>query len=163
MNNVLFGGIDPRSGRAYVHYETLAVGAGGSASGPGATAVQTHMTNTLNTPIEELERLFPVRIDQYAARPAPATQPGVHAGGAGVRRAYHFLGDAQVTIISERRRLAPWGIGGAPDGERGRNRLVRANGTEQALAGKVTLAVRAGDVVIVETPGGGSWRPATPA
>jgi N-methylhydantoinase B len=122
------------------------------------------MTNTLNTPVEELERLFPLRIERYALRKSDSTpsEPGTHAGGRGVLRAYRFLADAEVTIMSERRRLAPWGLGGAPGGDRGRNRVLRADGSEQMLDGKTTLAVSAGDQVVVETPGGGSWRPRRP-
>ncbi|MEE8410325.1 MAG: hydantoinase B/oxoprolinase family protein [Myxococcota bacterium] len=165
MNNVLFGGTDtrpgPRQGTPYVHYETLACGAGGSAVGPGASAIQTHMTNTLNTPIEELERLFPVRITRYALRPSPPTaEPDDTPGGAGVVRAYTFLADTDVTLISDRRRLAPWGLGGAAGGQPGRNLLRRTDGTESALPGKVQLSVSSGDTVVVETPSGGGWRPA---
>jgi N-methylhydantoinase B len=165
MNNVLFGGVDPRPGpsygRAYVHYETLGGGAGGSAAGPGADAIHTHMTNTLNTPIEELERLFPVRISEYALRPRPAPIPGTHAGGAGVRRAYTFLGDAEVTLVGDRRVCPPYGLGGAPPGQVGRHFLISAGGARCELAGKQTIRVGAGDTLVVETPSGGSWRPAT--
>jgi 5-oxoprolinase (ATP-hydrolysing) len=156
MNNVLFGG--EHAGRAFVHYETLGGGAGGSARGPGASAIHVHMTNTLNTPVEALERAYPVRIVRYAVRPAAAPIPGVHAGGAGIVRAYRFLAPAEVNLLTERRRLAPWGLGGAPDGERGRNRLRRADGAFVDLPGKVTLRVAPGDEVWIETPGGGSHR-----
>ncbi len=153
MNNVLFGGVDA-AGRAFVHYETLGGGAGGSPRGPGASAIHTHMTNTLNTPVEALERAFPVRIERYAVRPET---PGT--GGEGVVRAYRFLAPAEVNLLGERRRFAPWGRNGAPDGERGRDTLIRADGTRVALPGKVTVPVEPGDVLVVETPGGGGWRP----
>ncbi|MCA9541772.1 MAG: hydantoinase B/oxoprolinase family protein, partial [Myxococcales bacterium] len=125
MNNVLFGGLDPRFDppRPFVHYETLAGGAGGGPAGAGASAVQLHMTNTLNTPVEALERDFPVRIETYAIREAPPVTPGVHAGGAGVIRRYRFLAPAEVSLITERRRLAPFGLNGAPAGARGVDRL----------------------------------------
>jgi N-methylhydantoinase B len=158
MNNVLFGGVDA-SGRAFVHYETLGGGAGGSPRGPGASAVHVHMTNTLNTPVEALERAFPVRIERYAVRPRPPAEG--HAGGAGVVRAYRFLAPAEVNLLCERRRFAPWGLNGAPDGERGLDTLVRADGTRVALPGKVTVRVEPGDTLVVETPGGGGWAPPT--
>jgi N-methylhydantoinase B len=159
MNNVLLGGTDPRpgprQGQAFVHYETIGGGAGGSPRGPGADAIHTHMTNTLNTPVEELERSFPVRIREYSVRPGRQEPP--HHGGAGVVRSYEFLADAEVTLISERRRLAPWGLGGGDAGEPGRNSLRRANGATESLAGKARVRVAAGDVLVVETPGGGDW------
>ena len=160
MNNVLFGGVTA-DGDAFVHYETLGGGAGASGAGPGLSGRHTHMTNTLNTPIEALERLFPVRIEAYALRPSTASHPspaGEHAGGHGILRTYRFLVPAEVTVLSERRRLAPWGLGGAPEGALGRNRLQRVDGTEVELPGKVTLRVAAGEALIVETPGGGGWR-----
>ncbi len=167
MNNVLFGGVDtrpgPRRGRPFVHYETLAGGAGASPKGPGASALHVHMTNTLNTPVEALERDFPVRILCYAVRePAPSSwqaPPGQtwHRGGQGIRRSYQFLADVHLTVVSERRSRAPWGLGGAPCGELGRNLLRLADGRELALPGKLSRALHAGDTLTVETPGGGSW------
>jgi N-methylhydantoinase B len=160
MNNVLFGGIDAGGG-AFVHYETLGGGAGASAAGPGASGRHTHMTNTLNTPVEALERAFPVSIEAYALRPAATPVAGEHPGGVGVRRIYRFQVPAEVTVVSERRRRPPWGQGGASAGTVGRNRLLRAGGAVVELPGKVTLRVEAGDCLEVETPGGGGWR-ATP-
>jgi 5-oxoprolinase (ATP-hydrolysing) len=157
MNNVLFGGRLPGVDAGnFVHYETLGGGAGASAEAPGASGRHTHMTNTLNTPVEALERLFPVRIETYALRPAPDARPGEHAGGAGIVRAYRFLVEAEVTVLAERRRLAPWGVGGAAAGALGRHRLRRTDGSEVKLPGKVTLRVAAGETLIVETPGGGA-------
>jgi 5-oxoprolinase (ATP-hydrolysing) len=160
MNNVLFGGVDA-AGAPFVHYETLGGGAGASAEGPGLSGRHTHMTNTLNTPVEALERAFPVTIEGYALRPVEPAPPGEFSGGAGVRRIYRFHGPAEVTVVSERRRLAPWGLGGAAPGASGRNRLVRANGEVVPLPGKITLRVEAGDRLEVETPGGGGWRAAS--
>ena len=166
MNNVLFGGVDTRQGgRPFVHYETLACGAGGSAHGRGADAIHTHMTNTLNTPVEALEHAYPLRIERYAVRPPaiPAassglTSPQVQSGGAGIVRAYRFLVPAVVTLMSERRVLAPYGSNGAPAGIVGRNRLRRASGEEIRLPGKCTVAVDCNELLIVETPGGGGWQ-----
>jgi N-methylhydantoinase B len=164
MNNVLFGGIDPRpgprQGASFVHYETLAGGAGASALGPGADAIHCHMTNTRNTPIEALERSFPVRVERYAVRPIGLSrgEGDERPGGAGVVRAYRFLADAEVTLITDRRRYPPWGIGGASPGALGENWLERADGVRQELAGKLTLRLKVGDLVEVHTPGGGGYR-----
>ena len=164
MNNVIFGGTNA-DGAPFVHYETLGGGAGASARGPGLSGRHTHMTNTLNTPVEALEQAFPVRIEAYALRSDDRGEPppGEHAGGRGVRRIYRFLRPAEVTVISERRRLAPWGVGGARPGQRGRNALLRADGTEEDLPGKFTRRFEAGEALIVETPGGGGHRARPPA
>jgi len=158
MNNVLFGG-RRADGSRFVHYETLAGGGGGGPAGPGADAIHVHMTNTLNTPIEALERDFPVRIERYAVRPAEVTE-GITPGGAGVIRRYRFLAPAEVSLITERRRGAAWGLNGAPPGARGHNRHLRADGTVTELPGKAAVLVAAGEAIEVLTPGGGAWKPA---
>ncbi len=117
------------------------------------------MTNTLNTPVEALERACPVRIERYAVIEATAPLPGVTPGGAGVERVYRFLEPATVTLITERRRLSPPGLHGAPPGRPGHNAVQRADAAVTTpLPGKVTLRVEAGDAVLVRTPGGGGWR-----
>ncbi|MCB9549742.1 MAG: hydantoinase B/oxoprolinase family protein [Myxococcales bacterium] len=157
MNNALFGGVGPAG--PFVHYETLGGGGGGGPAGPGADGIHVHMTNTLNTPVEALEQTFPVRIDRYALAPPHAVPPGVTRGGRGIVRTWRFLVPAEVTLMTERRRLAPPGSGGAPAGPRGHNRLLRADGTAVPLPGKVTLRVAPGEAVEMQTPGGGAWRP----
>ncbi|MEM1349390.1 MAG: hydantoinase B/oxoprolinase family protein, partial [Myxococcota bacterium] len=157
MNNVLIGGEDGRAepARAFTYYETIGGGSGALKGAGGAHAVQTHMTNTLNTPIEALEQAYPFRVERYAVRRGSGGQ-GLARGGDGAVREYAFTSDATVTLMTERRRHAPWGAGGGSPGARGRNILVR-DGVERELAGKVTFEVRAGDRVRVETPGGGGW------
>ncbi len=155
MNNVLFG-ID--GAQMLVHYETLAGGAGGGPEGVGADAIHTHMTNTLNTPVEALERAFPVRIDRYSVIDRAPVPDGVVRGGAGIERRYRFLEPAVVTLMTERRSIPPPGSHGAPAGLSGRNTLRREGTAETPLPGKVTLRARPGDVVCVRTPGGGHWR-----
>lgn len=157
MNNVLFGGTRADGGR-FVHYETLAGGGGGGPLGPGADAIHVHMTNTLNTPVEALERDYPVRIERYAVRPAVEVGEGTTPGGAGVVRRYRFLAPAEVTLMTERRRRGAYGLGGAPDGVPGRNRHLPAKGDTIELPGKVTVAVEAGDAIEIATPGGGCHR-----
>lgn len=155
MNNVLFGGLRP-DGTPFVHYETLGGGAGARPGRPGLSGRQVHMTNTLNTPVEALERAFPVRVRRYALRDAPATVPGTTPGGRGVVREYEFLTPAEVTVLAERRRLPPPGLRGAPPGLLGRHTLVRSSGEHLPIGGKITFDALPRDRLIIETPGGGS-------
>jgi N-methylhydantoinase B len=148
MNNVAMGA---GGEQAWNYYETIAGGMGASAVGNGLSAVQSHMTNTLNTPVESLEMHYPLRIKRYALR-AGTGGAGWHRGGDGLVREFEFLADATVTLLTERRRHQPWGMVGGDGGGRGANRL---NG--QALAGKCQLQLKAGDCLAVSTPGGGGW------
>jgi N-methylhydantoinase B len=156
MNNVIIGGWDPFRRRHFTYYETVAGGAGAGREGEGLSAVQTHMTNTLNTPIEALEQHYPFRVRQYAVRSGSGGR-GVRTGGDGVVRMWEFLAPATVIIISERRRFAPWGLAGGADGRCGRNRLIRSSGEAIDLPGKTEIPVSAGDRLVIETPGGGGW------
>ncbi len=155
MNNVLLGFSVGGVERAY--YETLAGGAGAGPWGPGADAVHTHMTNTLNTPVEALEHAFPLRVERYAIRDGSGGA-GRHRGGRGVVRTYRFLAPASVTLVGERRRHAPWGLCGGRPAAPGAQRQWRADAASwRALPGKCTVDVGRGDLVEVETPGGGGW------
>jgi N-methylhydantoinase B len=145
MNNVTFG--TP----AFTYYETLGGGQGGSPAGPGPSGVHVAMSNTLNTPIEALEREYPLRIERYARR-ARTGGAGRHPGGDGVVRVYRVLEDCRLGIMSERRRHGPRGAAGGGDGSPGRNTL---NG--RRLPAKCSLDLRAGDVLEIRTPGGGGW------
>jgi N-methylhydantoinase B len=156
MNNVLIGGFDTARGRRFTYYETLAGGAGAGPAGPGLSAVHTHMTNTLNTPVEAIESTYPFRIGSYTVRPHSGGA-GRHRGGDGLRRAYEFVEPAEVTLMTDRRRFAPWGLAGGGPGKVGSNILVRANGERVELPGKANFTVEAGDTVVIETPGGGGW------
>jgi len=153
MSNVALGGI--ADGRAFTYYETVAGGAGGGPSGPGASAVHTHMTNTLNTPIEALEAYYPLRVCRYAVRRGSGGV-GRHRGGCGIVREIEFLAPAEVTLLGERRRVAPYGLRGGGAGAPGRDTLIQA-GRPRRLPAKGTVAVAAGDRLRVETPGGGGW------
>lgn len=149
MNNLAMGA---RAGEhRWDYYETLGGGMGAGAAGPGLSGVQTHMTNTLNTPIEVLEMRYPLRVLRYQLRHGSGGA-GRHAGGDGLVREYGFCAPADVTLLTERRRHGPWGVAGGADGSPGRNLL---NG--QPLEAKVHLRVLVGDVLTVETPGGGGW------
>ena len=148
MNNLALGagGDDP-----WDYYETLAGGHGASAQAPGASAQHSHMTTTLNTPSESVELHYPLRVLAYGLR-SGSGGAGRHTGGEGVLRRYAFLAPATLTLLTERRSLAPWGLAGGEPGRRGRNVL---NGVE--LPGKVSCKVAPGDVLTVETPGGGGY------
>lgn len=155
MNNLTIGGTDPRSGAQYAYYETIAGGSGGGPCRGGVPGVHTHMTNSLNTPVEALEYAYPLRVRRYAYR-KNSGGAGLHPGGNGLIREVELLAAAQVTILSDRRRFAPYGLQGGSEGSKGRNVLIE-RGVETKLRGKCNIAVRAGSVVRIETPGGGGW------
>lgn len=156
MNNLTIGGFDPRTGKHYAYYETICGGAGAGPQGNGATAIHTHMTNTLNTPIEALELAYPFRLRRYEIR-SGSGGAGLHRGGDGVVRTYEFLEPATITLVSDRRRFPPYGLAGGEPGATGRSFLTNAEGEPQELPGKFTRQVQPGDVLSVETPGGGGW------
>ncbi len=157
MNNLLIGGTDD-GGRAWVYYETVAGGQGGRVQGPGMSGVHTAMTNTRNTPIEALERAFPLRVRRLSLRRGSGGA-GAHAGGDGVEREVELLTDATVSLITERRRSAPWGTEGGGAAAPGENWLLPGGSADDAVAlpDKVTIDVQAGDVIRLLTPGGGGW------
>lgn len=155
MNNLTIGGDDPRTRAPFAYYETIGGGMGAGPDGPGLSGVHTHMSNTMNTPIEALEHAIPVRVLRYAIRRGSGGE-GLHRGGDGLRRDLQILAPAEVTLLSERRHRGPRGAQGGADGEAGENILVR-DGREQTLPDKVTLSCGVGDVVSVRSPGGGGW------
>jgi len=156
MNNVALGGWDPYRGRPFAYYETVGGGAGAGPLGPGLSAVHTHMTNTMNTPVEALELAYPFRVSEYRVRRGSGGL-GRHRGGDGIVRTWEFLAPAVVTIVTERRRLPPWGLQGGGPGQRGRNLLRRASGETVELPGKGQFQLSPGDQLVLETPGGGGW------
>lgn len=155
MSNVAIGGFDRLRGRAFSYYETIAGGAGGGPTRPGVSAVQTHMTNTWNTPIEVLETYYPLHVERYAVR-RRSGGAGRHPGGDGIVRELRFLVDADLTLLTDRRVVAPYGLAGGCAGATGRN-LLTHSGRRGMLPGKINLRLRCGDVLRVETPGGGGW------
>ena len=152
MNNVTMGGAH-ENGAPWTYYETLGGGAGASLMGDGACAVQTHMTNTLNTPVEALERAFPLRVTQYCVR-RDSGGAGKQRGGDGLTREYEFLRAATVTILSTRRVTAPPGAGGGKEGALGRN-VMNLEGKAQQLPAQFTREFAAGETLEIMTPGGG--------
>jgi N-methylhydantoinase B len=155
MNNVTVGGYDTARGAPFAYYETVGGGAGAGPEGDGLSGVHVHMTNTLNTPLEALEYAYPFRVRRYGLRRGSGGA-GLHRGGDGLVREIEFLCPATVTILSERRRTAPYGLRGGEPGKRGCNVLVR-DGEAQDLPGKVEVRVGAGDLLSLRTPGGGGW------
>jgi 5-oxoprolinase (ATP-hydrolysing) len=151
MNNVLFG--DPTFG----YYETICGGSGATAAGPGADAVHTHMTNTRLTDPEVLEKRFPVRVREFAIRRGSGGA-GRHRGGAGVIRQLEFLKPVELSIVSQRRGpYPPYGLQGGGPGQLGQNTIVRRDGRREPLPGLARAKVAPGDVLVVETPGGGGY------
>ena len=155
MNNVTLGGTDPRTGRRFAYYETMGGGMGGRKGMAGLSGVHVHMSNTRNTPAEAIEHYLPVRIRQYGLRQGSGGA-GSAPGGEGLVREYEVLTETSVTLLSDRRRLAPYGVLGGKPGGIGRNTLIR-DGKETALPGKVQITLRPGDCLRVETPGGGGY------
>ncbi len=149
MNNLAMGARDEDG--SWDYYETIAGGMGAGKEGGGLHAVQTHMTNTLNTPIEVLEAAYPLRIGRYALRTGSGGD-GQRKGGDGLVREYEFLAPAQVTLLTERRYHRPWGLLGGRPGLPGENRL---NG--KCLPAKTEIVVEPGDRLEVLTPGGGGF------
>ncbi len=155
MNNLTFGGWDASRGRAFAYYETIAGGMGASAIGPGLSATHTHMTNSWNTPVEAFEHFYPLRIRSYRIR-SGSGGAGKHRGGDGIVREYEFLTPTDVTILSDRRQHSPYGLAGGKPGARGRNTLLRG-ARVTSLPGKTRFEVRPGDMLRIETPGGGGY------
>jgi N-methylhydantoinase B len=155
MNNTTVGGLDPRTGGNFAYYETVGGGLGAAPQGPGLSGVHSHMSNSLNTPVEALEHAYPFRVSHYSIRRGSGGE-GYNRGGDGLRRDIQLLGDGRVTLLTERRLQGPRGAGGGEDGAPGENVLIR--GTEETmLPGKVTFEALAGDIISVRSPGGGGW------
>ena len=155
MNNVTFGGTDPIRHRPFAWYETIAGGMGASAETDGLSATHTHMTNSWNTPVEAFEHQFPLRIRRYAIR-SGSGGAGRHRGGDGIVREFEFLASADVTILSDRRARGPWGLNGGDPGQPGRNTLLRS-GRAIPIAAQQRFDAHPGDILRIETPGGGGW------
>ena len=156
MNNVALGGFDPRYERAFAYYETIACGAGAGPAGDGTAAIHTHMTNTWNTPVEALEKDYPLELARYAIRRGSGGD-GRHRGGDGIEREFAACAPMQVTLLTERRRFAPYGLAGGEPGKCGENHVRRGEGRWRKIAGKTRLELMPGDRLRLRTPGGGGW------
>ncbi|MEM8885320.1 MAG: hydantoinase B/oxoprolinase family protein [Planctomycetota bacterium] len=150
MNNLTVGGA------GFTYYETMAGGAGGAPTAAGASCVHTHMTNTRNTPIEALENEMPLRVDELAVR-SGSGGAGAQPGGDGMVRTVRFLAPCVVHLLTDRRVKQPYGLQGGAAGARGRNTLLRADGSQEDVGGRAGFEVAPGDRLRLETPGGGGW------
>lgn len=153
MNNLTIGGTDPRTGREFAYYETVAGGMGARPSVDGVSGVHTHMTNSLNTPAEALEYAYPLRVRAYRLRRGSGGR-GRHRGGDGVVREIETLVPARMSLLADRRTRAPYGLDGGGDGRRGRDSVIRG-GRASKLDAKGSRDLNPGDRVRIETPGGG--------
>jgi N-methylhydantoinase B len=156
MNNFTFGGVDPRTQQPVAYYETVSGGMGARPTLDGLSGIHTHMTNSMNTPVEALEYAYPVRVRRYALRRGSGGA-GKYRGGDGVIREVRFLTRAQVTVLSERRKFPPYGLRGGSAGSTGRNVITRRDGREEEFPSKFTAWVDPGDIVSIQSPGGGGW------
>ena len=155
MNNLTVGGVDPKSGKEFAYYETIGGGMGAWAGGDGESAIHSHMTNTMNTPVEALEHSYPFLVRSYAVRRGSGGK-GVHTGGDGIVREVEFLTDVEVTVLSARRRIPAYGLFGGSPGMVGKNILIE-NCAYKILPGKFTRRFRKGSRLRIETPGGGGY------
>ncbi|MFV2059732.1 MAG: hydantoinase B/oxoprolinase family protein, partial [Gammaproteobacteria bacterium] len=157
MNNLAMGSRgntnsqDNNSQSVWDYYETIGGGMGAGPELDGLSGVQTHMTNTRNTPIEVLESHYPLRIRRYALRPESGGQ-GLNRGGDGLIREYEFLATTNVTLLTERRSHQPWGIEGGKNAKTGENRL-----NNKLISAKINIEVKKGDQLTIKTPGGGGY------
>ncbi|MGW8251871.1 MAG: hydantoinase B/oxoprolinase family protein, partial [Anaerolineales bacterium] len=155
MNNVTIGGWDPFRNTQFAYYETIGGGMGARPSKDGASAAHSHMTNTLNTPVEALEYAYPLRVQRYEIRRGSGGK-GKYMGGDGIIREIELLAPAEISLITERRRIPPYGLKGGMPGELGVNSLLH-QGASLPLPGKGTITADVGDVLQIKTPGGGGF------
>ena len=161
MNNLTVGGMQlrkdgPRSGEPFAYYETIAGGMGARPGKDGVSGIHTHMTNSLNTPVEALEYAYPLRVRRYSLRPQSGGE-GKYRGGNGIVREIEVLTDCEVTLLADRRSRGPWGLAGAADGAPGTAFISRQDGRVEHMAGKFSTRLRKGERITIETPGGGGW------
>jgi N-methylhydantoinase B len=156
MNNLTIGGIDPRTGKEFSYYETVAGGMGARPVSGGMNATHTHMTNSLNTPAEALEYAYPLRVREYRIRKDSGGK-GKHKGGDGAIREIETLAQARMALLSDRRKRAPYGLRGGEDGALGQAFLIRHDGSREELTSKGNWLMEPGDRVRIETPSGGGW------
>jgi N-methylhydantoinase B len=155
MNNVTIGGVDPRNGRPFAYYETIGGGMGANAKGHGESGVHSHMTNTLNTPVEALEYSYPFLLTEYSIRRGTGGK-GFHRGGDGLVREIQLLSDVETTVLSERRKLPPYGLQGGEPGVVGKNVIIQKHQSKEQ-PGKFSASLKKGDIIRIETPGGGGY------
>ena len=160
MNNLTIGGLFPRgharAGQPFAYYETIAGGMGARPTKNGVSGVHTHMTNSLNTPVEALEHAYPFRVTQYSLRRGSGGR-GKFTGGDGIVREIEVLTDSQVTVLADRRKRGPYGLAGGEDGTAGKTSIQHQDGMNEELPGKTSIRLAAGERIRIESPGGGGW------
>jgi N-methylhydantoinase B len=156
MNNLTFGGWDPQRDRPFAYYETIGGGGGAGPRAPGTSGVHTHMTNTRNTPVEALEYAMPLRVSEYRSVRGSGGR-GLFRGGDAVRRAFEFDVPVTGTLMADRRKGRPYGLGGEA-GRPGRDSAA-FGGRRRRLPSKGSFALPAGGSLTVQTPSGGGWGP----
>jgi N-methylhydantoinase B len=155
MSNLTIGGIDPRTGQPFAYYETVAGGMGARPRAAGLSGVHTHMTNSLNTPVEALEYAYPFRVRRYSYRQNSGGK-GKFCGGDGLIREIELLAEAQVTLLSDRRKFPPYGLAGGEPGSVG-SAIHKSGKRTKVIPAKASIRAKKGDVISIETPGGGGW------
>ncbi len=157
MNNVTIGGTNPANGRYFTYYETIAGGFGGRHGKDGIDGIHSHMTNTLNTPVEALEAGFPLRVRRYELVTGSGGR-GRFRGGLGIRRDIEILSDqATISLLGDRQKIPPWGFQGGKPGAPGQYSILRKTGRFERLGSKCTVSGRTGDILTIRTPGGGGY------
>jgi N-methylhydantoinase B len=160
MNNLTIGGLFPpgraQAGQPFAYYETIAGGMGARPTKKGVAGVHTHMTNSLNTPVEALEHAYPFRVTRYSLRRGSGGR-GKFTGGDGIVREIEVLADSQVTVLADRRKRGPYGLAGGEDGAAGKTTAHRQDGIDEQLPGKTSVRLAAGERIRIESPGGGGW------
>lgn len=155
MNNISIGGIEGRDGQPFAYYETVGGGMGASKDMHGESGIHSHMTNTLNTPIEAMEFSYPFMVTRYSIRKDSGGK-GKFCGGDGIVREINLLSDAEVTVLSERRRHRPYGLEGGGPGKPGRNIIIMHDNSYD-MPGKFNNFLKKGTIIRIETPGGGGY------
>tara|TARA_A100001037_G_scaffold303487_1_gene337629 strand:- start:9299 stop:10903 length:1605 start_codon:yes stop_codon:yes gene_type:complete len=160
MNNLTIGGNDIRSKKErrkpFAYYETTGGGMGAGKWGNGENAIHTHLTNTRNTPIEAIEHSYPLRVNKYGVRRKSGGK-GLMTGGDGIIREIELLSSATVSFMTERRKFSPWALQGGFPGKKGKNSVLKKDGKRIKCKGKQRLYLEKGDIIRLETPGGGGW------
>lgn len=157
MNLLNIGGVDPRNDTYYNYIETYGGGQGAKPDDDGMDAVQNHMTNTRNAPVESIETAYPLRVEAYELIPE-SEGPGEHRGGVGLRRTLRVEAEqVQITLSSDRAEVHPWGLFGGSPAATSSCVVVSPDGEEERLPSKVTTIVKNGHLIVNETSGGGGW------
>ncbi|HUU76917.1 MAG TPA: hydantoinase B/oxoprolinase family protein [candidate division Zixibacteria bacterium] len=155
MNNLIIGGIN-NEGNPFTFYETICGGTGGSALFDGVDGIHSNMTNTMNTPIEEIEARYPLIVEEYSFR-SNSGGKGKQRGGLGVVRAFRTLVPVIVSVLGERQKIKPWGLNGGEDGVNGLYYKITKNNEKITINGKSSFTLEPGEKIIINTPGGGGW------